>query len=109
VTGKNENARVQAFYRDVNERIASISRDLGAQPLEILCECGTPACTERVRLAQHEYEQIRSSATHFAVLRGHENPTVEDVVRASEEYYVVANYGAAATVARRTDPRASSR
>jgi hypothetical protein len=109
VTGRNDDARVQAFYRDVNERIASISRDLGTRALEILCECGTPACTERVRLAAREYERIRGSSTHFAVLRGHENPAVEDVVRASDEYFVVANYGAAATVARRTDPRASSR
>jgi hypothetical protein len=109
VTGKHENARIQSFYRDVNERIASISRDLGTRALEILCECGAAACTERVRLAAADYEQIRASATHFAVLRGHEDPAVEDIVRTSGDYHVVANYGAAATFARRTDPRASSR
>jgi hypothetical protein len=109
VTGKNENAEVQAFYRDVNERIATISRELGTSALEILCECGTPSCTERVSLPASDYERIRSRATHFAVLQGHEDPAVEDVVWTRDGYLVVANYGAAATVARRTDPRAASR
>jgi hypothetical protein len=109
VTRKNENARVQAFYRDVNERIAAISRGLGEGDLQILCECGTPSCTERVALAAHEYERIRSRPTHFAVLRGHEDPAVEDVVWTRDGYLVVANYGAAASVARQTDPRVGSR
>jgi hypothetical protein len=109
VTGNNDNARVQAFYRDVNERIATISGDLGTDTFEILCECGSPACTERVRLAAAEYEELRARPTHFALLQGHENSAVEDVVRRRDGYLVVANYGAAATLARRTDPRASSR
>jgi hypothetical protein len=109
VTGRDENARVQAFYRDVNERIAAAGRRLGEPALEILCECGTPSCAERVRVAAGEYERIRSRATHFAVLAGHEDPAVEDVVWRRDGYLVVANYGAAATVARRTDPRSGSR
>jgi hypothetical protein len=34
---------------------------------------------------------------------------VEDIVQTGEGFLVVANYGAAATVARRTDPRSSAR
>lgn len=109
MTGKHGNARVQAFYRDVNERIAAICRRLGEDAMEILCECGTPSCTERVRLRAPEYERLRSRPTHFAVLRGHQDPAVEDVVWTRDGYLVVANYGAAASVARRTDPRAGSR
>jgi hypothetical protein len=109
VTGKNENARVPAFYRYVNERIAAICRRLGEGALEILCECGTPSCTERVSLSATEYERVRSRATHFAVLRGHEDPAVEDVVWTRDGYLIVANYGAAASLARQTDPRAGSR
>jgi hypothetical protein len=109
LTGKDENARIQAFYRDVNERIAAISRSLGTPALEILCECGAPACTERVRLDAAAYEAIRAEARHFAVLDGHQDHAVEDVVRTADGYLVVANYGAAATVARQTDPRAGSR
>jgi hypothetical protein len=109
VTGKNGNAQVQAFYREVNERIASISRDLGTAKLEILCECGTPTCTERVRIDAPAYESVRGEATHFALIDGHQDPAVEDIVQTGEGFLVVANYGAAATVARRTDPRSSAR
>ena len=110
MTGKNDNAEVQAFYRDVNERIAAVSRGFDTRAaIEILCECGTAGCTERVLLAMDAYEEIRSAATHFALLDGHQNPAVEDVVRRGDGYLVVANYGPAATTARRTDPRASSR
>jgi len=109
VTGKNGNAQVQAFYRDVNERIAAISRDLGTGELELLCECGAADCSERVRIAAGEYERVRGEATHFALINGHQDPSVEDIVRTADGFLVVANYGAAATVARRTDPRASSR
>ena len=109
MTGKNGNAQVQAFYRDVNERIAAISRDLAVGGLEILCECGSAGCTERVRISADDYERLRGEATHFALIDGHQDPSVEDIVRREDGYLVVANYGRAATVARRTDPRASSR
>ena len=110
MTGKNSNAQIQAFYRDVNERIAAISRGFDATArLEILCECGAATCTERVRIEDADYEAVRSRPTYFAVLDGHQDQSVEDVVEQRDGYLIVANYGAAATVARRTDPRAASR
>lgn len=110
MTGKNSNAQIQAFYRDVNERIATISRGFDATArLEILCECGAATCTERVQIEDADYEALRSRPTHFAVLQGHQDQSVEDVVEQRDGYLIVANYGAAATVARRTDPRSGSR
>ena len=81
----------------------------GPEKLEILCECGTPSCTERVRIDAAVYESVRGEATHFALIDGHQDPAVEDIVQTGEGFLVVVNYGAAATVARRTDPRSSSR
>lgn len=110
MTGKNDNAQIQAFYRDVNERIAALSRQLDVHGrLEILCECGAVDCTERVEIESADYESMRGHPTHFAVLEGHQDRTVEDVIAHCDGYLVVANYGAAATVARRTDPRSASR
>ena len=110
MTGKNDNAQVQAFYRDVNERIATISRTFDAAGrLEILCECGAAGCTERVEIDGSDYEAVRGQATHFAVLEGHQDQSVEDVIERRDGYLIVANYGAAATVARRTDPRSAAR
>ena len=60
-------------------------------------------------IAAEDYEAVRRAPTHFALLAGHEDQAVEDVVSRGDGYLVVANYGAAATVARRTDPRSSSR
>ena len=110
MTGKNGNAQIQAFYRDVNERIATISRGFDAAGrLEILCECGAATCTRRVQIENDDYEAVRGRPTHFAVLDGHQDQSVEHVIQQRDGYLVVANYGAAATVARRTDPRAASR
>ncbi len=110
MTGKSNNAEVQAFYRHVNERIAAFSRQLDPhEALEILCECGEAGCTERVAIAWADYERIRARPTHFALVAGHENAAVEDVVTARDGYLIVANYGEAATVARRTNPRSGSR
>ena len=93
----------------MNERIAAISRDLGTGRLEILCECGAAVCTERVQIEEADYERVRGEATHFALLDGHQDPAVEDIVRTGDGYLLVANYGAAARVARRTNPREGSR
>ncbi len=110
MTGKNDNAQIQAFYRDVNERIATVSRSFEtAGRLEILCECGIAGCTERVEIEDADYEAVRGQATHFAVLDGHQDQSVEHVIERRDGYLIVANYGAAATVARRTDPRSASR
>ena len=110
MTGKTTNARVQSFYRDVNERIVSVSRGLedGAS-LEILCECGTASCVERIRITVDDYEALRGKPTHFALVDGHQDQAVEDVVARRPGYLIVANHGRAGTHARRTDPRSSSR
>ena len=106
---ETRNAEIQALYREVNERIASLSTQWRAESLELLCECGDAICSERVEMTRREYERTRAQPTHFVLRRGHEDPHVEDVVHATDTFLVVANYGAAATVARRTDPRANGR
>jgi hypothetical protein len=102
------NARVQSFYREVNEGIASISEAWEIDMLELLCECGEVSCSERILVPVAIYEQLRAAPTHFVVKPGHEDPAVEAVVSTAGDYAIVANRGAAAAVARGTDPRAGS-
>jgi hypothetical protein len=109
MTGTTRNAEIQVLYREVNERIASLNLAWGVPALEVLCECGAGACAERVELLRDEYESVRGRPTHFVLRHGHQDPAVEDVVRDHGTFLVVANYGAAATIARRTDPRANAR
>lgn len=109
MTDVAHNARVQAIYREVNEGIALINSGWEIPDLELVCECGTSGCTDRVSLTGEEYEQLRAEPTWFVLRPGHENTDVERVVRRSDDHVIVENHGEAATVARRTDPRAGSR
>ncbi len=109
MTRETRNAEIQALYREVNERIASLSSRWGVPALELLCECGSAVCVDRIELPPEEYELVRGRPTHFVLRHGHQDPGVEDVVLARAEYLIVANYGDAASVARRTDPRANAR
>ena len=103
------NARVQAIYREVNEGIALINAGWEIPELELMCECGTTGCTDRVALTSDEYERLRAEPTRFVLRPGHEEDEVERVVASSDDYVIVENHGRAATVARRTDPRSAPR
>ncbi len=98
----------EAVFREVNERITDLADqfDLGEQPLDLVCECGDPACVDRITMSREAYEQLRADPTHFAVFPGHEVPDVEDVVERNDTYDVVRKRdGTPADVAKRTDPR----
>ncbi|MDQ3066527.1 MAG: hypothetical protein M3R12_05170 [Actinomycetota bacterium] len=104
-----DNARIQTIYREVNEGIALMNAEWDVPALELLCECGTAHCTERIELTHAEYERVRADPTTFALVPGHEVEAVEHVVRSAPGYVVVANHGRAARIAERTDPRAAAR
>jgi hypothetical protein len=109
MTRQTQNAEIQALYREVNERIASLSAQWSTSSLELLCECGTAVCSERIELSREEYEALRAQPTHFVLKHGHEAAGVESVIDSEDAFLVVANDGDAATVARRTDPRSNDR
>jgi hypothetical protein len=109
VSSISRNAKIQVIYREVNEGIALINAGWEIPALELLCECGIAGCTERIELTTDEYEQVRSSPTQFVLRPGHEDDTVERVLRSEGDHVVVENYGRAATIAERTDPRSASR
>jgi hypothetical protein len=109
VSDPADNARIQAIYREVNEGIALINAGWSSDALELICECGTPGCTERVELSAEEYERIRAEPTQFVLVGGHDDRATEHVVRTGVGWVVVANDGVAAEIARRTDPRAQPR
>ncbi len=97
--GKNE-----ALFREVNERIREITTwDSG---VEFLCECGDPDCTQPIVMTVDEYEAVRSRATRFLIVVGHEAPDVERVVERTDRYALVEKFpGVPTTIAVETDPR----
>ena len=99
-------ARNQALWREVNERIVSLSAT--AAEVQFLCECANMDCTETLTLSVGEYEHIRSSPVRFPIKLGHDYPEFETVVAQNEHYAVVQKRGKAAEVSAALDPRGRS-
>jgi hypothetical protein len=98
----------EAVFREVNERVEEIHRTLGTDTgtLEIICECGAVSCTERISVPIAEYERARSTPTHFLLMVGHEDPTVERMIENHETWILVEKEGTdVEEIAEATDPR----
>jgi len=108
----NERARRvgenEALFRSINERQEEVAAAFGwlSGRLDIVCECGNRSCIERIALEPDDYSRVRADATLFAVLRGHDDETVEEVVSDHGTWVVVRKReGDPAEYARQTDPR----
>jgi hypothetical protein len=101
--GKNE-----VLFRDVNERIKDINRDMGFdEGADFICECGDGECTAPITLKLLEYEDVRAYPTRFAIFPGHEIRDVDRVIEQNERFAVVEKSPtAAAQIAIDHDPRA---
>ena len=98
----------EAVFREFNERIEEVAQTFDLHDLDLVCECGSVDCTERISMSILEYEQLRSEPHHFAVVPGHETPDVETVVATKGAYDVVAkDEGVPAALAEETDPRST--
>ena len=85
------------LFREVNERIRDVNLRFGtvSPEYQVLCECGRPACVERVYTPAGVYEELRLSAGVFLVAPGHVRAGSERVLAETAEYVVVAAGGAA--------------
>jgi len=70
------------------ERDAEQSGKPDSALTQVLCECAE-ACGGMISMTFDEWEAIHRHENHFAVARGHEDPSVERVVRSSDRYLVV--------------------
>ncbi|MDX6399843.1 MAG: hypothetical protein QOF27_449 [Gaiellaceae bacterium] len=101
-------AQTEALFRDVNERIAESAERFDAPDAEFVCECADAGCAERVAATLDQYEEVRSDATHFLLVPGHEVDDMERVVKRPHRRFAIVekfNVIVARTV-RRLDPRA---
>jgi hypothetical protein len=100
-------ARTEALFRDVNERIAESADRFDGGEAEFVCECADPDCVERVPATLDQYEEVRADGATFMLVPGHENPTIERVVRRPHRRFAIVekfNRVVARTV-RRFNPR----
>lgn len=101
-------ARTEALFREVNERIAETAERLDATETKFVCECANPRCTHRVEASLEQYERVRSDATRFLLVPGHEDRRVEAVVRKLNGHAVVEKrHPQIVPIVRRLDPRAA--
>ena len=98
----------ESLFRQVNEQIESLNRDLGTDDAEmtVICECAAGDCTDRFQIQVSDYEKVRADPRRYVVVPGHEVPEFEAVVESRDGYDVVQKReGAAAALAEETDPR----
>ena len=103
--GENE-----ALFRALNEQIEQLNRsvaELSDEKMHAICECGSIECAQPIVVPVSRYEEVRSDATLFFVVPGHEIADVESVVEETDDYNVVRKRaGEAQRIAELTDPRA---
>jgi hypothetical protein len=99
--GKNE-----AIFRKVNEQIEATQLPADSEKLTAFCcECARLGCDALVDVTIAAYERVRADSRRFLLAPGHEIDGAEVVVDHEAGYVVVEKVGAAARVARATDPR----
>lgn len=99
-------AENEALFREVNERVSTLSDRLGPDvPYEYLCECANADCTYRIALSTSEYESVRVDPKQFLVLPMHFTPEVETLVAENDKYWVVRKTGEAGEFVEGLDPR----
>ena len=98
-------ARNEATFRDVNNRILEAAETFEAEGLLALCECSDAGCVETFQITISEYGLLRSRGNRFALIPGHEDPTLERVVEHNERFLVVEKTGEAGEVASDVDSR----
>lgn len=98
----------ESLFREVNEQIESLNRDLGGEDrtMTVICECANGDCTERFEIPVSAYEMVRANPRRYVIVPGHELPEFESVVDRRDGYDIVEKRdGAAAALAEETDPR----
>ncbi len=101
-------ARNQAMFRAVNEKIRELNEAFAAAAgtFTMACECADATCLAMIEIAPADYEAIRADPRRFAVLHGHLDADIEDVVAEADGYQVAEKRGeAAATVSALTLPQ----
>jgi transcription initiation factor TFIID subunit TAF12 len=86
---KVKQARTEALFRDVNERIAESAQGFDADTTQFVCECADPTCTDRLEATLVEYEEVRADGATFMLTPGHEEKDIERIVARRARFDVV--------------------
>lgn len=108
---KAKKAQNEAVFRDANEQLAQFAVsnvDDARGVVPFLCECDRTDCTEVVLVTIPEYERVRADSRRSVMVRGHDNPEIEEVVEETDRFVVSEKFGLAAQVYEELDARSQS-
>jgi hypothetical protein len=88
--------RMQAIYRDVNERIVELADDDAS--VTIICECCQDDCADPIAVPQKAYDAVRADRRRFIVKDGHIQPKIERVLERHDGFMVIEKFGPAGQV-----------
>jgi hypothetical protein len=93
----------EAYFREVNERVQEHVKDVaGAHArFNMLCECSSLACAERIPVTAAEYEEAHRNPRQFIVTVGHVQFEIEESVLRTDRFEVVRKHSDAGEVAAR--------
>jgi hypothetical protein len=108
-TSAERKALNEGKFRDANEQIEQaaieIMGDKDGRFIPFLCECPRMECVEVALLMLDEYEQVRSDGRQGLAVLGHEDLTVETVIRRTDRFVMTEKFGLAGEVHADTDDR----
>jgi hypothetical protein len=106
---REQEATNETIFREMNEwtEEANDARLGVDRSIDVyLCECSDRRCSDPISLTRREYEAVRAVPVRFAIALNHENPEIDRVLFENERFATVEKfYGAAAMIARDTNPR----
>jgi hypothetical protein len=83
------------LFRSVNERIVGVSAPVsGATDLIwLICECPNDSCTQTMRMTRLEYDAMCMEPGLYALVPGHEQRELEEIVGRTERYVLFRPFG----------------
>jgi hypothetical protein len=108
MTGEERESTLAAnetVHREINEAIERGRWPGEEQPTAYRCECAQRGCTAMLELTRAQYERLRAHPRRFAVIPGHEDPSVEAVVAREPGFVLVEKVGEAGQLSDASDPR----
>ena len=97
----------EVLFRKANDRIEDTAdhQARSRDPVAFYCECSDRECLKMLTISGAEYEWLRQNPRRFAVLPGHEAPSVEDVVERHDRFVIVEKHPETRDDAEAADPR----
>lgn len=101
-------AKNEVLFKKINEKVRRAEEDMLSKKerksrlIDFVCECENMACIESIPLTLSQYTSLRKSKTQFFLRTGHQDPTIERVVKDMDYFLIVKKIGAGKKVAQKS-------